>query len=119
LAVSLTFGAAADLDLYVTDPHLETVYFANSPSRSGGWLDGDRRCDDEPPRVETVRFERPLPGRYRIGVDYPERCRAFKDPIPFLVRVGGKGLRKEHRATISLGRFEAVVLEFELESDTE
>jgi len=111
LQVSLTFGDAADLDLYVTDPLQETVYFANSPSRSGGELEGDLRCDAPAPRVEVVRFEWPLAGRYRIGVDYPERCRAAKEPIPFLVVVESQGQRHERRGEIALGQFQPIVVE--------
>ena len=111
MQVTLRFGDAADLDLYVTDPLQETVYFANSPSRSGGALESDRRCDSPAPRIEVVRFERPPPGRYRVGVDYPERCRAAKDPIPFLVVVEAQGRRHERRGTIELGQFLPIVLE--------
>ena len=44
--VRLEFGADADLDLFVTDPMHEEIYFANSPSRLGGVFEADRRCDD-------------------------------------------------------------------------
>jgi hypothetical protein len=111
LQVALTFGDAADLDLYVTDPLQETVYFANSPSRSGGRLENDRRCDAPAPRVEVVRFEWPSAGRYRVGVDYPERCRAAKEPIPFLIVVDAHGQRHERRGTIELGQFQSIVVE--------
>jgi len=111
LQVALVFGDAADLDLYVTDPVQETVYFANSPSRSGGSLEADRRCDAPAPRVEVVRYEWPRAGRYRVGVDYPERCRAANDPIPFLVIIDAHGQRHERRGTIELGQFQSIVVE--------
>jgi hypothetical protein len=111
LQVTLTFGEAADLDLYVTDPLQETVYYANSPSRSGGVLESDRRCDALAPRVEVVRFEWPPAGRYRVGVDYPERCRAARDSMPFLVVVDAHGQRHERRGTIELGHFLPIVVE--------
>src|SRR6058998_2910370 len=38
IRVVLLWAAPVDLDLYVTDPGLETVYFANTPSGSGGKL---------------------------------------------------------------------------------
>ena len=38
LRARLVFSADADLDLYVTGPDLETVYFANTPTRLGGVL---------------------------------------------------------------------------------
>ena len=48
LLLRLAFGAEADLDLYVTDPQLETLYYANTPVRSGGELLEDQRCDATP-----------------------------------------------------------------------
>src|SRR5262245_1845234 len=57
LRVERHFGAEADLDLYVTDPLQETVYFANSPTRRGGRLEQDLRCDAATPRSEVVVFE--------------------------------------------------------------
>ena len=45
LSVQLAFEADTDLDLYVTGPLLETVYFANLASKSGGELSADVRCD--------------------------------------------------------------------------
>jgi hypothetical protein len=114
LEVTLSFGEAADLDRYVSDPQQETVYFGNTPTRSGGSPEADRLCKSPTPRVETVRFERPLPGRYRVDVDYPERCRAAREPIPFLVVIEADGLRHERRSQIALGRFLPVVVEFDV-----
>src|SRR5262245_17500983 len=75
LRVELVFGAGADLDLYLTDPSQETVYYANSPSRvNGGRLEADLRCEAAPPRVETIVFAGAPPGRYRVGVDRAETC---------------------------------------------
>lgn len=108
------FGDPADLDLYVTDPAQETVYFANSPSVAGGVLEADRRCDDPAPRSEIVRFAHAPAGAYRVGVDYPERCGMASGPIPFLVVAEAAGLRREARGQIELGRFLVLVLEFEL-----
>jgi hypothetical protein len=114
LVVQLAFGAGADLDLYVTDPLQETVYFANTPSRSGGFLDRDRTCSDAAPRVETIVFERPPPGRYRIGVEHPQSCGTGTD-APFAVRArrGEQGF--ERSGALPPRRFEAIVLELEID----
>jgi hypothetical protein len=116
LRVQLVFGAGADLDLYLTDPSQETVYYANSPSRvNGGRLEADLRCDAAPPRVETIVFASAPPGRYRLGVDRAETCPGGARLEPFLVSVespGGK--RRELRGEIARGRFLPQVLEFTL-----
>ena len=111
LRVRLAFGAAADLDLYVTDPLQETVYFANNPSRAGGRLLRDKRCDAEAPRVETVRFPAARAGVYRIGIDFPERCDAGDEPAAFAVRVEREGGSEERRGTVQPLHFLAIVHE--------
>ena len=115
LRVRLAFGPDVDLDLYVTDPLEETVYYANTPSRSGGALLEDRRCEHPAPRVETIRFPAPLaPGRYRIGVDYPRACGGARAPAPFAVAVDGPEGRTEQRGLARHQVFEPIVLELEV-----
>lgn len=119
LAVRLAFGASGDLDLYVTDPLDETVYYANTPSGLGGALIEDRRCVHEAPRVETVRFTAPLtPGHYRIGVDYSHACvEAIARTVPFALRVDGPDGRELARGLAQYRVFEPIVLEFEIGPD--
>lgn len=114
LVVQLAFDAGADLDLYVTDPLQETVYFANTPSRSGGFLDRDRTCNDAAPRVETIVFERPPPGRYRIGVEHPQPCGAGL-AAPFAVRALHGEQSFERDGALPPRRFEPIVLELEID----
>lgn len=94
LVVRLAFEAGADLDLYVSDPLDETVYYANTPVRSGGALDADRRCEDRAPRVETVRFTTPLAGRYRVGVDFQRRCPGGPDVAAWAIAIEARGERR-------------------------
>ena len=111
----LAFGEEADLDLYVTDPAQETVYFANAVSAaSGGALEADLRCDAPAPRVEAVRFAPAPPGRYRVGVDHPARCGSRRGPVPFVVVAEFGAQRLERRGEVALGQFLPVVLEFEV-----
>jgi hypothetical protein len=116
LRVELAFGAGADLDLYLTDPSQETIYFANTPSRvHAGRLEADRRCDAPAPRRETIEIESAPPGRYRVGVDHAGSCQGQTGaPEPFLVIVEADGQRKEIRGEVARGRFLVRVLEFEL-----
>ena len=53
LCVTLAFGGRADLDLYVTDPTLETTYFAKSKKKNSSyWL-------FEPPMSEASKTSTP------------------------------------------------------------
>lgn len=115
--VQLAFGPEADLDLYVTDPLLETVYFARHESRTGGRIGADVRCDTPGERIEEVRFDAPWPGRYRVGVDHPRRCddEAAPAPAAYAVTAQVHGAIYRAEGTVDLEHFELVVLEFELQ----
>jgi hypothetical protein len=115
LRVSLVFGADVDLDLYVTGPSSETVYFGNDASREGGRLVADRRCDSRTPRIETVEFAPAAPGRYRIGVDFMVRCARGVDRASYELyaeRPGQPPLRQRGEAIF--GAFAPRVLELEV-----
>src|SRR5439155_1284410 len=55
VTVTLRWTAPVDLDLYVTDPSLETVYFANPRTASGGVLERDARCAGREPGEQAER----------------------------------------------------------------
>jgi hypothetical protein len=117
LVVTLAWSAPVDLDLYVTDPGLETVYFANPRARSGGILERDARCADgaAASREERVRWTAPPPGRYRIGVDYIEPCgRAARD-VPYRLVVDANGRRVERTGRARLAERDSRVFEATVE----
>ncbi len=124
LLVQLAFGPEADLDLYVTDPLLETEYFANKRGRSGGEISEDRRCDSasqdsQEIQIEEVRFEVPLSGRYRVGVDYPTRCDAdgatgFEERAAYAISVLHAGKRQNVQGSVGYQFFELAALDFDI-----
>jgi len=116
--VRLAFAAEVDLDLYVTGPSQETVYFANPHAADGGALDADRRCESAGPRIETVLFPEARPGRYRIGLDFPERCRGGVERADYALEWQAPGQAPERlRGEIDFGRLEVRVVEFEVAED--
>ncbi len=117
LVVRLAFSTEVDLDLYVTDPRLETVYYANTPSKTGGVLETDRRCTDAVSklvRVETVRFDSPPGGRYRVGVDYPHRCEGADNVVAFALSIEANGERNLHPGLARWLDFTTIVTEFDV-----
>jgi uncharacterized protein YfaP (DUF2135 family) len=115
LRVYLAFAADVDLDLYVTDPLQETVYFGNSPSRAGGRLDADLHCEAPAAgnRAERVRFAEPPPGRYRVSVDHPRSCgRERTAGYALAVEVGGRV--ELHTGSVRPREFQLVALEFDV-----
>ncbi len=115
LVVRLAFGDDADLDLYVTEASQETVYFGNSPA-AGGELLADLRCGASAPRVETVVFATRAAGRVRVGVDAPEACREDVRDAPFVVELWAGERRIERRGVASVGRFDVIVLEVDVDA---
>ncbi len=113
VVVQLAFGGGADLDLYVTGPLEETVYFANTPTKIGGRLLQDQRCDHPAPRVETVVFEEAPPGRYRIGIDFPETCDDGPRETSWHLRVDVTGEVTTRTGTLRLRVFDPIVIEVE------
>ena len=114
--IRLAFPAVADLDLFVTGPSQESVYFANSPSKNGGLLEADQRCDSIGPRIEKVIFGNAAPGDYRVGVDFPARCDDARDEVSYVVHVESDPGRLSRRHVLAPGIFDAVSLEFVVDS---
>ncbi|HJL60942.1 MAG TPA: hypothetical protein QF517_03220 [Pseudomonadales bacterium] len=127
LTIQLIFGADSDLDLYVTDPLLETVYYANHQSRSGGRISADVKCVDplqkkegglreqsRELRIEEIRFDAPISGRYRIGIDYPEKCDGGKEQAAYAVSVLHNGELIQNSGVVTFERFDVVVMEFDI-----
>ena len=98
----------------MSDPLQETVYYANSPSRSGGLLESDRRCVHPAPRIEAVRFDAPPAGRFRVGIDFPEACAEGVERAAYVLAIERDGERTLERGEIGLLRFEPIVLEFDV-----
>ena len=120
VSVALIWSAPVDLDLYVTDPSQETVYFANPESKSGGRLERDVTCesihdaDDASPLEELAEWRAPPGGRYRIGVDFSDGCGGAVEEAEFRLVADVHGKRREHLAKVRKVRFEPIVLEFDV-----
>ncbi len=120
LHVWLTWAAPVDLDLYLTDPTWESLYFSNNPTRSGARLERDARCPATPasaPALEHARIAEPAAGPYRVGVDFIDACGTALEAVPFRVAVDLNGARREATGVVKREQFQVVVLEFELQRD--
>ncbi len=82
IQITMKWDTGADIDLYVTDPAGETIYYNQKYRRSssGGFMDHDARGDCRPeqdnPRIENAFWSNPEPpgGEYRIELHYFGPC---------------------------------------------
>lgn len=113
--VQLVFDGRADLDLYVTGPGQESVYFANRTSHDGGALEADRGCEAPAPRTEVIAFDPAPAGPYRVGIDFMLRCDGGVDRAPYELVIEAPGSAPvRRRGEAVFGRFDPRVAEFEV-----
>lgn len=103
VTVSLLWNTRDDLDLHVTSPSGDTIYYGNKRGSSGGVLDVDRQAGsfvDNP--VENIYWENPPSGNYTVVVNvYTKRSTGS---IPFKVRIIKNGEATVHERVVDSGR---------------
>jgi hypothetical protein len=101
--VTLTWNSRADIDLHVTDPFGEEIYFGNREAGTGGQLDVDANagCANQP-AVENIFWPtgRAPAGPYGISVQLYADCGTFETRYEATVYVGG-ALVGRHTGTLS------------------
>jgi len=98
IQITLGWDTGADIDLYVTDPEGEMIYYndKNRHSASGGYLDhdarGDCRKEQQNTQIENIYWETEQPpnGEYRIEAEYWGPCGDY-DATHITVSVSVKG----------------------------
>jgi hypothetical protein len=69
IQVNLTWSTEGDVDLWVTDPNGEKVYWNNPNSASGGYLDVDNTSGFGPENI-FWEADAAINGTYKVEVDY-------------------------------------------------
>lgn len=79
--ITLSWSGAADLDLHVTDPYAETIYYFHPTSESGGSLQQDGECAGSGDHQETVSYPSGMAasGMYQISIHYFRACGSAND----------------------------------------
>lgn len=91
---TLTWAHYADMDLYVTDPAGETIFYGNKTSASGGQLDRDANAacsEQDASPVENIFWpsaQAPT-GTYQVYVNTYSPCGTVSQPWQLVVRVRG------------------------------
>ncbi len=102
--VTLTWETSADLDLWVTDPRGERIYYGNPISDSGGELDRDDTNGYGPENIFWPRDGAPA-GTYTVQVDHF----AGASPTDFDVLIQAFGYVKTYSGTVRSGETETIV----------
>lgn len=111
VSVTLTWNLRCDLDLLVTNPAGDLIYFNHRRGSCGGTLDVDQNFS--PSRVKAAPVEQvswpdwPPAGEYKVEVVLYQRhpFEECQGDIPFKIRLRRPGLVDEHRQG-SFGRGE-------------
>ena len=114
--VLLEWESIDDLDLHVTDPAGETIFFEHRNSASGGELDVDANASRLflHPKENVYWPENGAPqGRYRVKVVlYNKRT---EDATPFSVKVKYGEIEEQYEAVVSREKEEIFITDFTME----
>ncbi len=104
--VSVAWIGRSDVDLYVTDPSGETVYFGHRTSASGGTLDLDSNpaCSFDDINNENIVWPAGVApyGDYTVVVDYYDDCNAPRSDYVVTIQ------RKNYGTQVFTGSFVGV-----------
>ncbi|MHC6204757.1 leucine-rich repeat protein [Breznakiellaceae bacterium SP9] len=88
ISVTLIWSNRNDLDLYVSNPYGERIFFVNPRDSSGGWLDVDMNVDGEAVAPIEHAFWREAPyGQYTVTVGFYGYHERDSVPTEFKVEV--------------------------------
>ena len=101
--VTVSWDSDADLDLHVTDPNGDEVYFNTSVVDSGGVLDLDAggRCSASGLRNEHITWSEgtPPPGLYEVRVTHDDNCEEVE--TDYVVSVYNHGTTTTYSGTFT------------------
>jgi hypothetical protein len=94
IQVTTSWRGAADIDLRITDPSGEEVYFGHRQSATGAQMDMDANgeCTATRPTAENIRWasQTPPTGRYEIKLTAFDLCGAADAAATLSISVGGR-----------------------------
>lgn len=121
LRLEMEWEAPVDLDLFVTGPAGETIYFGNKQSKNGDKLIEESNCESltsKPSHLrETVLIPVAKNGKYRVSVDFIFQCKTDLEQADakltvFNVQTDTK--LTQHIITVRRQVLKTVAMEFEV-----
>ena len=121
LVVLLSWQAPVDLDLFLTGPSGETIYFGNRKARTGHHINNETTCDTLAPTGpyrESATIPHAATGLYRVSVDYIFDCGSGIEDLDASVSLTNKSTGKPlggNSFSVSLQKLKTVAWEFEVQ----
>jgi hypothetical protein len=102
----LNWEGAADLDLHVTDPYGETLYYFRPTNQSGGRYEADRECYNNNGQSERIVYEpgSAAAGAYQISIHYFRACAEARD-ARWNLKVTADGRSSNYSGSIKPGEY--------------
>ena len=121
LHLELTWTAPVDLDLFVTGPSGETIYFGNKQAKNGDKVTEESNCESvisKPTHLrETVLIPAAQSGKYRVSVDFILQCGSNLEEVAAKIDLfNAQNDTKLTQQTITVKRqvLNTVAMEFEV-----
>lgn len=121
LRIELTWKAPVDLDLFVTGPSGETIYFGNKQSKIGDKLIEESNCESLTSKPSHLREAVLIPaaqgGKYRVSVDFIFQCQSSLDQADAklsLFNAQTDTKLTQHTITVRREVLNTVAMEFEV-----
>jgi hypothetical protein len=102
----LNWEGSADLDLHVTDPYGETLYYFRPTNQSGGRYQEDRECYNNNGQSERISYESgsAAAGVYQISIHYFRACTEARD-ARWNLNVTADGRSSNYSGSIKPGEY--------------
>ena len=121
LRLELTWSAPVDLDLFVTGPSGETIYFGNKQAKNGDKVIEESNCESVISKSghlrETVFIPAAQSGKYRVSVDFILQCGSNLEDVAAKIDLfNAQNDTKLTQQTITVRRqvLNTVAMEFEV-----
>jgi hypothetical protein len=107
IQIELTWDGNADLDLHVSDPYGETLYYFHPSSQSGGRFEDDRECYNNNGQPERIIYNdgSAAAGAYQISIHYFRPCGEAAD-VHWNLSVTADNRSQNYSGTIKPGEYQ-------------
>jgi len=118
--LELIWQVPVDLDLFLTGPGGETIYFGNRTARLGHQMIAESDCaavsEREAPYIERAQIPIAHSGTYRASIDFIKHCGMGESTVKAalkLMAADGTLIQHKYDITVKFQQLNAVAWEFD------